>query len=89
MKIFKILVAGTLVVILMSLMAGSAFAAQGQITEVNPSGIVNAAAVHDLVDPPGISVVDSITDVVDPPGLMVSPGAKLVKDLTKSPGTQQ
>ena len=52
MKIFKILVAGTLVVILMSLMAGSAFAAQGQITEVNPSGIVNAAAVHDLVDPP-------------------------------------
>ena len=83
MKVLKILVAGILVVLLMSLLAGSAFAAQGQITEVNPSGI---------------SVADGITDVVGPPGKVAngvignlrSVGAGVIHptDLTHSPGGQ-
>lgn len=57
--------------LLMALAGGSALAAQGQITEVNPSGIGRAnngdPATGD--PPPGISVVDGITDVGGPPGM--------------------
>ena len=39
MKYLKLLLIGTLVGALMALTVSSAFAAQGQITEVNPSGV--------------------------------------------------
>lgn len=48
MKLLKILVAGTLVVLLMSLLAGSAMAAKGVITEVNPSRITVADGITDV-----------------------------------------
>ena len=62
MKVLKILVAGILVVLLMSLLAGSAMAAKGVITEVNPSGKA-ARGVITEVNPFRTTVVDGITDV--------------------------
>ena len=57
--------------LLVALAGGSALAAQGQITEVNPSGIGRSnngdPATGD--PPPGMSVVDGITDVGGPPGM--------------------
>jgi hypothetical protein len=81
-----VLVAATILVL--PLTASVAFAAQGQITEVNPSGISVADGITDVGTPPGISVADGITDVVSPPGIGVGlrevfagkPGGKIASN---------
>ena len=94
---FKRIVLLSTVAIFMSLLTATVgFAAQGQITEVNPSGIgIGVAAVHtDVGLPPGISVADGITDV-GPPGITVgieevfgrTPGGKIASGLNTSPGS--
>ncbi|MFP6652699.1 MAG: hypothetical protein VCA17_10850 [Dehalococcoidia bacterium] len=50
--------------VLLALSVSPVMAAQGQITDVNPSGIVKRGQIVD-VNPPGMSVADGITDVGD------------------------
>lgn len=70
---------GTAVLSVFLLTASVAFAAQGQITEVNPSrnsvaGIVVADGIMDVGDPPGMIVADSMTEVAGPSGITVPIG---------------
>jgi len=83
MKVFKILVAGILVVLLMSLLAGSAFAAQGVITQVNPSGLSVARGNTGGADTPGLKVANGVIGNL----LKVGAGVTHPKDgPTHSPG---
>ena len=50
----KLLLIGVLVGAIMALTVSSALAAQGQITDVNPSGVHIAADQIYVVEPPGI-----------------------------------
>jgi hypothetical protein len=59
------------IILALPLTTSVAFAAQGQITEVNPSGISVADGITDVGPSSGISVADGITDVVSPPGIVV------------------
>jgi|GEM_PF-3256144 hypothetical protein len=74
MKTLKTIVAGLTVATLLWLSIGAAFAAQGQITEVNPSGIGAAkgtASEHITVVPR--SAKGMIVDV-NPSGTVATPG---------------
>ena len=51
----KLLLIGVLVGAIMALTVSSALAAQGQITEVNPSGVHVAAKQIAQVEPPGVA----------------------------------
>lgn len=85
------LATGAMLMFLLTATVG--FAAQGQITEVNPSGISVADGITDVGPPPGISVADGITDVVSP-GISVSiaevfagrPGGKIASSLNTHTG---
>ena len=59
--------------VLLALSASPVMAAQGQITEVNPSGIAAQGQIVD-VNPPGMTVADGITDVGDIISNTPSPG---------------
>ena len=84
----------TAAILIFLLTATVGFAAQGQITEVNPSGIGVAAGNTNVGTPPGISVADSITDVVSP-GISVSiaevfaarPGGKIANSSNTHTGS--
>ena len=84
----------TVAMFMFLLTATVGFAAQGQITEVNPSGISVADGITDVGPPPGISVADGITDV-GPPGITVGieevfgdrPGGKIASSLNTHPGS--
>lgn len=67
----KTVLLATVAMFMFLLTATVGFAAQGQITEVNPSGISVADGINNAGTPPGISVADGITDAVDPPGISV------------------
>jgi len=59
--------------VLLALSVSPVMAAQGQITEVNPSGIAAQGQIVD-VNPPGMTVADGITVVGDIISNTPSPG---------------
>ena len=65
------LLAGLTAVLMMLMAVGSALAAQGQITEVNPSGISVADSITDVGPPPCLAAQGQIVDV-NPPGLSLA-----------------